>query len=393
MAAVQTQIDKSQDPIVILGTGLAGYNLAKALRKLNPTQPISMYTADDGSYYSKPSLSTGFANNKSAQALALKSAEEMAESLEIDIHIHSPIKRIDADNRSIELVSGGRRSYHKLVIAVGANCINAPLQGDGLAQVYQVNTLQDYARFRLVAKHAKRIAIIGGGLIGCEYANDLIQSGYSVDVIDPLAAPIATLLPQAASARVQQALEAAGVNFHFGTVAESVDQVEGGLEVSLANGETLSCDLVLSAIGVRPNLQLAQEAGLKTERGICVDTQLQTSKEHIYAIGDCAQVSGLVLCYIAPLTDQVKALSQILTGQPSQVSYGAMPVQIKTTLHPILVNPPANNAQGEWKVIEDQASGVNLQYLDAQGQLLGFALTGDQVKHGGELRKRSPNLL
>ncbi|TRX54989.1 rubredoxin--NAD(+) reductase [Thalassomonas sp. M1454] len=386
-------IDDSKPAIVIIGTGLAGYNLAKEIRKHDTTTPIKMFTNDDGAFYSKPQLSTGFAKNKSAAELVSQTAEQMAEQLHAEIHIFSPITAIDSAAKTITCSNNGIHSYGKLILATGASCIEAPLDGNGLNHVYTVNDLLDYARFRTIAKHKKKVLIIGAGLIGCEYANDLIQTGYDIEVVDPMPTVLANLLPEQASKSVESALALAGAKFHFGTVVERIDTKGSGVVATLKNGEQIEADIVLSAIGVRPNLTLATAAGVQTDRGIMTNRQLETSVADIYSIGDCAQVDGHVLFYILPLMAQLKALAKTLTGTPTTVSYGAMPVMIKTTLFPVVVNPPARGAQGQWHYETQTAEGVKAVFKDASGQTLGFALTGSQTGARSELEKQCPPVM
>lgn len=386
-------IDDSKPAIVIIGTGLAGYNLAKEIRKHDTATPIKMFTNDDGAFYSKPQLSTGFAKNKSAAELVSQSAEQMAEQLHAEIHIFSPITAIDSAAKTITCSNNGTHSYGKLILATGASCINAPLTGNGLNHVYTVNDLLDYARFRTIAKHKKKVLIIGAGLIGCEYANDLIQTGYDISVVDPMPTVLANLLPEQASKSVEAALALAGAKFHFNTVVESIDTKGNGVVATLKNGQQIEADIVLSAIGVRPNLALATAAGVKTERGIMTNRQLETSVADIYSIGDCAQVDQHVLFYILPLMAQLKALAKTLTGTPTTVSYGAMPVMIKTTLFPVVVNPPARGVEGQWHYEVQASDGVKAVFKDANGQTLGFALTGSQTGARSELEKQCPAVM
>jgi len=398
LAAVKAHSGLAQAPIVIIGSGLAAYNLVKEIRKLDQSCTIHMYTSDDGNFYSKPLLSTGFAKNKSAAELVGQTAEQMAEQFQVQIHIFSHVTAIDTAAKQIVVGDDGSvQPYSKLVIATGAHCIQPALAGNGLHKVHSVNNLLDYARFRTLAKPKQKILIIGAGLIGSEYANDLLQAGYQVEVVDPMPTVLASLLPAAASASVEHALRSAGAVFHFGTVVQQIDSDQEGVLVTLSNHQEIKADLVLSAIGVRPNMALAQAANLTTDRGIVTDKYLQTSASDVYAIGDCAQVEKHLLFYILPLLAQVRALAKTLTGTPSTVHYPVMPVMVKTTLFPVVVNPPPRQQDGslvpgEWVI--EQASDQGVKALYRQGnQLLGFALTGDQVSAKAALERQCPALM
>ena len=162
--------------------------------------------------------------------------------------------------------------------------------------------------------------------------------------------------------------------------------------VTLANGDVLSADLVLSAIGLKARTDLARAAGLQVNRGIVVNTQLQTSAAGCYALGDCAEVAGLHLPFVMPIMQQARALAKTLAGTATPLQYPAMPVVVKTPVCPTVVCPPPMGVEGQWT--EDAAAdGVRALYKDSSGALRGFALTGAAVKDKQALTKEIPNLL
>lgn len=388
-------VDKVHAPVVILGTGLAGYGLAKEFRKHDTETPLILITSDDGRAYSKPMLSTGYTRGQSADDLAQLDAGSMARQLKASVWTMTRVNEIDTKNQLLKL--GDTQSaihYGKLVLAVGAEVIRPPIGGNGLELVYSVNDLADYADFRTaVAKHgAKKICIVGAGLIGCEYTNDLLNGGFEVEVVDPLGYCLPTLLPEPAGKAVQAALEEKGAKFHFGPLVTEVNRAGDGVEVSLDNGAKIRADLVVSAVGVRPSTGLARACGIEANRGIVTDRLLQTSAPNVFAMGDCAEVSGHVLVYVAPLMAAAKALGRTLAGEPTQVSYPPMPVTIKTPACPVVVAPPAQGAEGEW-LIERDGNNVNAQFRDGAGNLLGFALTGEATKNKLALQKELPAIL
>ena len=378
-------IDHSQAPIVIVGTGLAGYSLAREYRKLNSSTPLVMITSDDGRMYYKPAISTGYHKQQTPEQLASASTKEMAQQLQADIQVFTTIESIDINNQTVR-TSKGKTPYSKLILATGARCIELPMAGSGLDSVYSINNLLDYASFRNAMEGKSHVLIIGGGLIGSEYANDLIQSGYKVSVVDPLPSVLGTLMPKAASDSVKNALETAGVNFHFGTVVEKIDTQAIGVRATLANGQFVDADIVLSAVGVRPDLTLANSAGLQTNRGIITDRALQTSVKNVYALGDCAEVDSHLLFYVAPLIEGAKKLAATLNGDVQDVDYGTMPVVVKTTLFPVTLSPPPKT-DGQWHIEINTPTGVKALFKTAQGQLLGYALTGDCTRFREELNR------
>lgn len=379
----------SQDaPIVIIGTGLSGYSLVREIRKQDKEVPVLMITADDGHSYSKPMLSTGFTKGKSADELAQADAAGMTEQLNIELRTHTTVTGIDPEAHCV-LIGDERLHYSKLVLAWGADVIRIPLEGDGQEFVYSINDLMDYRAFRKALQGQSRVAIMGAGLIGCEFANDLRNGGYEVDVIAPSDTAMPGLVPPAAGDAVVEALTEEGVRFHLETVVDRIDHAGDGVKLTLSNGETVEADRVISAVGLRPRVELAKRAGLEVDRGIVVDRALKTSADDIYALGDCAEVDGHVLLYVLPLMACSRALAKTLTGTPTDVAYGVMPVMVKTPCCPTAVYPPPPGAEGEWQVERD-GRNVRALFKDAEGSVLGFAVTGDYAMEKQALSKEVP---
>ena len=378
-------------PVVIVGTGLAGYNLAREFRKLDSETPLLLITADDGRSYSKPMLSTGFGKNKEADGLSMAMPGAMAEQLNAQVRTHTRISGIDPGHKQL-WIGDEAVPYRDLILAWGAQTVQVPVEGDAHDAIFPINDLEDYARFRAAAAGKRRALILGVGLIGCEFANDLIAGGYEVDLVAPCEQVMPTLLHPAAAAAVQAGLESLGARFHLGPVLTRLNRVADGLEAHLSDGSVITCDVVVSAIGLRPRIDLAAAAGIQVNRGIEVDRQLKTSHANIYALGDCAEVEGLNLLYVMPLMSCARALAQTLAGNPTQVSYGAMPITVKTPVCPLVVSPVPRGAEGVWTV-EGQGADIKALCRDAEGKLLGYALTGEAVREKLALNKELPALL
>lgn len=367
-------------PLTILGTGHAGITLARDLRKLAPDLPLRLITRDDGHYYYKPDLSKAFAAGKDADGLIKNSAEQLAEQLKAEVLARKVVSHLDPAAHVL-VVGGERLEYSRLVIAAGADVIRLPIAGTAADDVLSVNDREDYARFRDLLKPQARVLIVGAGLIGCEFANDLAAHGDTVHVADIAHWPLARLLPEAQGRALQHGLAAIGVHWHLGTGVASLDRGSGGVDVTLADGSRFTVDAVLSAVGLRPRTQLARDAGLTCQAGIVVDDYLQTSAADVYAIGDCLEINGRVLPYILPIAHASRALAATLTGTPTKAKFPAMPVLVKTPACPTLVNPPPPVA-GSWEVT-GTAPDLEAVYKDSAGQPVGFALTGAATSKRG----------
>jgi len=378
-------------PLVIIGTGLAGYNLAREWRKLDGETPLLLITSDDGRSYSKPMLSTGFSKDKDADGLAMAEPGAMADQLKARILTHTRVTGIDPGHRRLWIGEEEIR-YRDLVLAWGADTIRVPVEGDAQDLIFPINDLEDYARFRRAAAGKRRVLLLGAGLIGCEFANDLSSGGYQLEVVAPCEQVMPGLLHPAAALAVQRGLESLGVRFHLGPVLNRLVHAGDALEAHLSDGSVIACDLVVSAVGLRPRIDLAAAAGLDVNRGVMVNRELRTSHANIYALGDCAEVDGLNLLYVMPLMSCARALAQTLAGKPTTVVYGPMPVTVKTPVCPLVVSPPPRGSEGEWQV-EGSGADLKVLYRDTAGRLLGYALTGAAVSEKLSLNKELPALM
>ena len=386
-----TQNTPGSSTIVIIGSGLAGYTLIREIRKLDKDAPITLITREPGYFYSKPMLSTALASKKEASQLITTASEGMASQLGIHILTQTDVSAIDATAQQLQ-TNVGPISYGKLVLALGADQIRIPLAGNAASEVLTVNDLEDYEKFRMAIAGKKKVAILGAGLIGCEFANDLALGGYEVDVIDLAPQVLGRLLPEPAAKALQEKLSEAGVHWHFSTTVQTVNRNGYTLEIQLANGHSISCDVALSAVGLRPRLDLAKAAGIKTGVGIQVNRHLETSSSNVYSLGDCVEVDGLVLPYVMPIMQAARALAPTLLGQVTALSYPAMPVMVKTPALPTVVSPPAKGAHGQWKttVVE---GGIEAHFEAPDGKLLGFALMGSATSQRAALTKELPPIL
>ncbi|AIY40095.1 Rubredoxin-NAD(+) reductase [Collimonas arenae] len=381
-------------PIIIIGAGMAAYSLAREVRKLNKTAALLIITADDGGFYSKPMLSNAFAQKKQAAQLISQSAAQMAEQVGANIMTKTTVKHIDTAAKVVD-TSIGAFEYEQLVIAVGAQAIRLGIAGDASDRILSVNHIDDYATFRekllMEQPHTEpataRVVILGAGLIGCEFADDLALHGHKVTLVDPNALPLAALAAPPLSQGLHAALTARGIDLRLGTTASSVDHADGAIKVTLANGDTVIADVVLSAVGLRPDLTLAQAAQLNTGRGIIVDSHGRTSASDVYALGDCAEYlvdsEGRTspLPYIAPILTAARAIAKTLNGEDTAIDLKHSPVIVKTPSYPLALVPPPPHAvaTGRWETEVDGVTTI-CRFFDAQGMMVGFGVAPQEAK-------------
>jgi rubredoxin-NAD+ reductase len=377
-------------PVLIIGSGLAGWTVAKEFRKLDATTPLLMLTAEMGDFYAKPALSNALAQNKVPTQLVTTAADKMVSTLGVTLLQNTVVTRIDAKTQEVE-TSKGSFGYRQLVLATGAQPIQLPLLGNATNEVVCVNSLNDYEVFRAKLSPNARVLIMGAGLIGCEFANDLAATGYRVSVVDLTMGPLNSLLPADASMQLKNALAGAGVAWQLGTSVQSLSRdAAGALHALLANGERIDADVVLSAVGLKPDCEMAAASGIHCERGVVVDRQLQTNLDHVYALGDNTQYAAesnggisRTLPYVMPIMNAAKALAQTLTGQATAVQFPVMPVAVKTPVLPLVIVPPAPATAGAWQAMNE---GV-WRFVDTAGKMRGFVLAGQQTAQRAALIK------
>lgn len=374
--------------LVIIGAGLAGYMLAKEWRKLDAATPLTILTADDGAFYSKPLLSTALTQQKTPEQLVITAAEIMAQELNAKIITHAIVTQIDPVANQLHY-NQHTLTFSKLVLACGAEVMPLRLNGDALADVQSINNLSDYRRFRQWLAGKKHLAILGAGLVGCEFANDLLNAGYAVTVIAPDAYPLAAVLPVPVGHLLQDRLAQQGLIWRLNHAATAIDRHHQQFAITLSDHQQIIADGVIAAIGLRPQVNLARQAGIQINRGIVVNRWQQTHFPHIFALGDCAEVDGLVQMYVAPLLQSARALAKILTDHREPVHYPVMPIVVKTPALPLVFCASPAQVIGEWH-IEGEGHHLRALFHDAAGQLRGFALAGDKIRDKMALAKQLP---
>ena len=394
-----TDTSPSSAPLLIIGAGLAGWTTVREFRKLDTSTPVVLVTADSGDFYAKPTLSNAYAQKRTPAQLVTTPAAKMAETLNVTLLAHHHVQSLDTAAHNAVVTHNAQTHtlhYSRLVLATGAQPIRIPVGGTAADQVKSINNLDDFGAFHQAlgldlsaAEPAapKTVLIMGAGLIGCEFANDLVLAGATVHVVDPSPRPLALLLPAAAGEQLQAALQALGVVWHLETTVTAVDSADGGLRVQLADGNSVAADLVLSAVGLRADTTLAATAGLACERGIVVDDMLQTSATDVYALGDCAQYASAgqrTLPYVMPIMNAARALAATLAGTPTALVFPLMPVSIKTPALPIVVAAAHPALAGTWKAGDGE--GI-WQFTDGDGAQRGFVLTGKSTARRMEQSK------
>lgn len=372
------------DGIVIIGSGFAARQLVKNIRKQDPNIPLTLIAADSMDEYNKPDLSHVVSRGQNADDLTLQTAGEFAEQYNLRLFPHTWVSDIDADNQVVKNQDREWR-YDKLVLATGATPFIPPVPGREL--MLTLNSQREYGAAQSQLRDAKRVLIVGGGLIGCELAMDFCRAGKAVTVVDNSASVLSALMPPEASSRLQHRLTDMGVDLMLKSQLQSLAQSADGIRFTLDRQRTLTVDAVVAAAGLRPETALARHAGLQTHRGVVVNSQLQTSHPAIYALGDCAEINGMVLPFLQPILLSAMCLGKNLLTQQGELKLPPMLVKVKTPDLPLHLAGDTRREDLTWHIVAAK-DGLVAKGVDAENQLRAFVVSEDRMKDAFALLKQ-----
>ena len=271
--------------LIIIGGGAAGLAAADMLRRQGYSGPLTIISADSAPPCDRPNLSKDFlAGTVPADWIPLRPAEWYSER-NIDLVLDSRVTSLDTKQKKISTEHDKTYEYGALLLATGADPVKLPLQGATPSQIFYLRSFGDSKAIVEKAKSAKGVVVVGASFIGLEVAASLRARDIAVHVVAPEQVPMERILGSRVGAFIRSLHEAHGVVFHLG---ETVRHVEGN-KVTLSGAETVEADFIVLGVGVRPSIALAEQAGLKMDRGIAVDEYLETSAPGVFAAGDAAR--------------------------------------------------------------------------------------------------------
>ncbi|MCJ2081016.1 NAD(P)/FAD-dependent oxidoreductase [Methylobacterium sp. J-090] len=316
--------------VVVVGAGQAGFQLAASLREAGYADPITLLGDETDRPYQRPPLSKAYLAGKTdAAGLELRPAAYFA-----DHHIlHRPSVRVGSIDRPLRRVlcaDGTALAYDHLVLATGARNRALPVPGADRPGVFQLRDRADADALKAALGEARAVAIVGAGFIGLEFAGICAARGLAVTVVEAAERPMARAVSAETAAFFTHAHGEAGIRFVFGAGVVAIAGDARAEAVHLRDGSSITADLVLVGIGVVPNQELAEAAGLRVGDGIRVDALLATDDPAISAIGDCARAPSrfadgahVRVESVQNALDQGRCLAARLVGRP--VAYDAVP--------------------------------------------------------------------
>lgn len=367
-------------PLVIVGSGLAGYGLLRALRRGGVERPVTVLTRDDGAAYSRADFPAALAAGRAARDLVVASAEHMAHRLSAKIAAHTTVLALDRASRRV-MTTAGEHEYDRLVLALGADPVRpTTLRGSATEQLLTIANLAEYSYFSGAIAGRRRIVVLGGDIAACELAGQLRVAGFETTLFEASGRLMSGRMPALCARFVHRALIAAGVRILLENGLQRMDQGRDELHLTTLAGDAMVADVVVAAGGTRPRVALAQAAGLRLgsgSGGLVVDARLNSSDEAVFALGECAEFEGRLFALPDDIEQSAAVLAGVLAGKPVRMRWQP---RVRDPRFPgclaFLCEPPA--VAGEWQERAD-ARGVSAQFVDQQGRLRGFVLLGDAV--------------
>lgn len=403
--------------IVIIGAGLAGWSVVDAIRAKDKNIDITLITADTADRYHKPMLSTAFSQNKTREQLVRMTGKDAAKVANITLLAHTWVTAIHATTHELSLYKSpsndkkdinkqdiGKKNidkqsitliYDKLVIATGASIALpasfAKLDEDLRHHLWHVNDLENFNALQTaINDDHQHIAVIGAGMVGTEIAEDLNHAGHHVSLIDIQSAPLSSLLPPIATARLTQALTQSGVELWMNKQVSNLKKLNHptmtkntAYQLTLmpynhhaTKAVNLQVHHVIISTGLQVNASFLATSGIEyhPRTGIVVnESTLQTSMADIYAIGDCMSVHGMACRYVAPLRAQAATIADEILGN-EHTGYQHKSPMIRLKNKSISVTATGTpNGNGNWQIISDDTDGLKLKQIDEDGQVLATA--------------------
>jgi len=299
--------------VIIVGNGLGGAIAAKTLREIDPDVEIDIFAEEKYHYYARPNLIEFIAGNLPMEKIFAYS-EEWYTQQKIEVHLQNPVKKIIPVSQEIEVEGGKREKYDALLLAAGSFPFVPPFKGAEKRGVFTLRTLDDALEILEYQKNHRRIAVIGGGLLGLEIARALSSGEDSVEVVEFLEYLLPRQLDTQGSSLLKTEIEKMGIKVHLGLATEEILGQEEMKGLKFKGGQEREADMAVVAAGIRPEIELGKEAGLEVDRGLVVNDFLQSSDPKIFAAGDILQHRGQIYGIIPATFAQARLVASNILG-------------------------------------------------------------------------------
>ena len=395
---------------VIAGNGIAAITAARTIVAANPNAEVEIYTDEPYPSYLRPRLIQFLAGALEQKDLYLHSPDWYARR-GITVHLETAVTELDAAARRVVLQSGREASYDRLLLAVGSNPFQPPLEGMDQEGVFTLRTVDDALAIRkradrCLAVGQRETVVIGGGLLGLESANSLATLGLEPTVLEHGPWLLHKQVDEQGAAVLEKQLEQRGVRCLSKAASKAILADGGGVSaVELQDGRRVSGHLVLCSAGVRPDTDLAKAAGLAIGRGVLVDSEMRTSEDHVYAAGDVTEYNGETWCIIPAAIAQARVAAANMVSPRSETYHGTVP---STTLKVVgvdltsmgMISAEEDGFQELRKA--DPTKGIYQKLVLHDGRIVGGILMGAKervavvsrlIKEGTDVSRYADRLL
>lgn len=366
------------EPLVIIGNGMAATRLVDELSSRAPGRYAIAVVGDEPSLaYNRILLSSMLAGAMDSAAVELKTAQWWRDR-GVTLTYGRPAVEIDRKASIVRLRGGAKLGYSKLVFATGSQPTRLPLPGASLQGVVTLRELQDVENILTRARPGTRAVVIGGGVLGVETAHGLVNAGADVSVVHLTDRLMERQLDVRAAALLKSKLEAHGIRVLLNSESAAIHGRRKVMGLRLMSGVTLPADLIVMAVGTKPNVRLARGAELEVNDGIVVDDGQQTSDPSIFAIGDCAEHRGTCYGLVEPAYEQAHVLAQLLSSQGARYEGSVLATKLNVPGIEVFSAGDVLGAPGsQTTVLSDPDRGIYRKLVVAGGQLTGAVLIGD----------------
>jgi NAD(P)H-dependent nitrite reductase small subunit len=365
--------------LVVVGNGMAGMRTVEELLQIAPDlYEIEIFGAEPHGNYNRILLSPVLSGEKQIEEIMLHPLDWYAEH-GVTLHTGDPAIEIDRIRRRVKSKLGADVAYDRLLIATGSNPIVLPIAGKDLEGVVTFRDLHDVNTLLRATREHTRATVIGGGLLGLEAANGLRRQGMDVTVVHLCENLMERQLDAAAAQLLQRSLEKRGIQFKLSAKTAEILGDSRVTAIRLDDGDILPTDLVVMAVGIRPNIDLAKAAGVRCERGVLVDDTLLTFDPSIYAVGECVQHRKFTYGLVAPLWEQARVCAAHLAELGVTRYRGSLTAtNLKVTGIDVFSAGDLHHTTGsESLVFKDAKRGIYKRLILKNDQVKGAVLYGD----------------
>ena len=365
--------------LVMIGNGMAGMRVIEDLLRIAPdAYDITIFGAEPHGNYNRILLSPVLAGEKRFEDIVLHDLSWYARQ-GITLHTGDPVLSIDRIKRLVRTRSGVEAGYDRLLLATGSTPNRLPIPGKDLPGVITFRDVADVGLMLNASRERRHAVVIGGGLLGLEAANGLLQRGMEVTVVHRSEVLMERQLDAYAASLLLRSLESRGIRFMLGAKTIAVEGKERATAVSFADGGSIPADLVVMTAGVTPNAALAATAGIQCGRGVLVDDTMQTYDPRVYAVGECVQHRNATYGLVAPLWEQARVCAAHLAGF-GHLRYTGSIVSTSLKVTGIELFSGGNFSGGEGcevLILRDPEAGIYKRIVLRDNRVCGVLLYGD----------------